>query len=109
MSQRAHRQGEREGDVVVGLSRERLDPSGRVGVGRLDDAGRVEPTEHAAQAEREAAVARIVGLERLDHDDPSNRSLSSVTSAAGGAQSKTPATWPSTTGVSGPHIPRRKR
>ena len=61
-------------------------------------------------AEREAPVARVVGLERARSSArPSSRSLRSVTSAAGGDQSKTPATWPSTTGVSGPHMPRRKR
>ena len=123
VAQRPHGQRERERDVVVGLARERLDPAGRVGVGGLDDAGRVEATEHAGHAQREASVARVVGLEGLDHlaperahesfvachPPPSSRSLKAVTSAAGGDQSKTPATWPSTTGVSGPHIPRRNR
>ena len=49
MAQRAHGQGERERDLVVGLGGERLDPAGGVGVGGLDDAGGVEATEHAGQ------------------------------------------------------------
>ena len=48
-------------------------------------------------------------FERRRHRRPSKRSDRSVTNPAGGRQEKTPHGIPSTSGVPGPHMPRRKR
>ena len=67
-------------------------------------------------------VGGIGGLEELGHrtppfdaagrsveGDPSSRSDSASTRATGGFHENTPHGWPSTRGVSGPHMPRRYR
>src|SRR4051812_33825251 len=103
-------------------------------IGSLNHAGLVEGAQKTARADR---VPPVGGVENLDgrafgrhdclmatrcarlrrafgrHDaataPTSSRSDKAVTRVAGGAQLNTPARWPSTTGVAGPHMPRRNR
>ena len=70
----------------------------------------VELAEQPGGAEGEPGVVGVLGLQDR-HATPSTRASSrsdrASTSGAGGRQLKTPAGWPSVSGVSGPHIPRR--
>ena len=108
--------GEREGDpderVVLG---DQLGhPGGHVHVDRLEHAGLVEGAQQPGRAAGTPVVpglpAREVrggGLGGHVGPRPSSRSESARTRAVGARQEKTPAGWPSVTGVSAPAIPRR--
>ena len=103
--------GERRGqrDLLVGVARQRRQPAGDVDVGGMEHAGRVEVVQEAGRAGRAADVEEI-GLREAHAPSPrSSTSLSATTSAPGGRHAKTPHGVPSTAGVSGPTIPRRKR
>ncbi len=92
----------------VGLLGQRAEPSRDVHVGGVEDAALVEGAQQTLRAQGESRVVRVLDLDRLERHDPapSRRSESAVTSEAGGCQEKTPAGWPSSSGVSGPHMPR---
>ena len=82
----------------------RAEPGRDVDVGRGEHLGPVEDREQAVSPQGEPAVVSVV-----DHESatsPASRSESSSTIAAGGCQANTPHGWPSTSGVSGPHMPR---
>jgi hypothetical protein len=107
----AHRQGRGEEDVRLGLAHGRAEPFGDVDVGGDEDARLVEGGERAGGGECEPLVVPVV-----DHvitpgstGLPASSSDRAITSAAGGRQENTPHGTPSTTGVSGPHMPRTKR
>ena len=83
----------------------------------LSSSGRLNRASSSGRAERAPAVVGVGphGLVGDRHDAlpvetvasrPSSRSESSTTIAAGGCQLKTPHGTPSTSGVSGPHMPR---
>lgn len=104
-----------------------------VHVGRGEQAGGVEVAQRPGGGERQAAVVVVDRLEELHHRRcslrgvpgrsggrvaghrvsppagaaPSSRSDRARTRTTGGRQEKTPHGIPSTTGVSGPHMPRR--
>ena len=65
----------------------------------------VEAREQTGHAPRDGRGVRVVG----DRHEPASRSERATTSAAGGRQDTTPNGTPSTAGVVGPAIPRRKR
>ncbi len=111
--ERAHREGDREQHALVGLRAEASEPGGDVHVGGTEHADAVEVGEQSGRP------SYLLGTEEVERDGRlglgrhgaprSRRSERSVTSAAGGDQEKTPHGIASTTGVAGPHMPRRKR
>ena len=97
-------QGGGEQHLLVGLLRHRPEAGRDVDVGGTQHVGPVEHREQAGSPQGQPTVVPVV-----DHGSttsPDSRSESSSTIAAGGCQAKTPHGWPSTTGVSGPHMPR---
>ena len=110
MADRADGQRDREQDRLVALAHHPAEVGGHVHVGGGQHPGGVEGVEQARGGERQVAVVGIDGLEGVAHVavlTPSSRSDSSSTSGTGGRHEKTPHGWPSTRGVSGPHMPRR--
>ena len=113
----ANRQCGREEHVITGLAEDHAEPHGHVDVGGMDDVSLVEGAQQPGCPEGEAPVTTVAFEQRLGHDAapaalspvtrPSSRSESSTTMAAGGRQENTPQGFPSTSGVSGPHMPRR--
>ena len=106
--------GERgaERDPVVLLAGERAQTHRDVDVGGRQHADVVERAQQPRGAARAPRVVHVdLDQRRSDHRacPQSNRSLSAATSAPGGRHANTPHGSPSTTGVSGPIIPRRKR
>src|SRR6185312_8641004 len=99
----------RQRDLLVGLTGERREPARDVDIGGVEDAGGVEVVQQSGRARRAADIEEIVFREAHSASPRSRTSLSATTSALGGRQAKTPAGVPSTAGVSGPTIPRRKR
>ncbi len=120
-AERADRERDGEQHAFVALAAEVTDPPGDVEVAGLEDAGEVELPHQALRAGRQPAVVRPGGLEDLGHraatpsivpstvpsTTPSRRSERSSSRSTGGRQEKTPHGRPSTTGVAGPHRPRR--
>ena len=118
---RADRQRQREQHPLVGLAGQPAEPGGDVHVGGVEHAGGVELGEQPGARERASraspgSTAPGPGADRSarraarrSSRSPSSRSDSSTTSAGGGRQPKTPHGTPSTTGVSGPHMPRTNR
>ena len=109
MAHGPHGEGHRQKDGLVPLAGEPAQRRGDVDVGGGQHAGGVEGVQQPVCGERQVAVLRVDRLEDLAHDPttPSSRSESSSTSGTGGRHEKTPHGMPSTTGVSGPHMPRR--
>ena len=106
---RPHRERRRQHDRLVALPREPREPPRDVHVGGREHARLVERRQRARGAARDPRV-EAVELADLVHAAPrSSTSLSSSTSAAGGCQENTPQRCPSTTGVSGPVMPRTNR
>ena len=106
--------GERRGEEhrLVGLAGELGQAERDVDVGRDEHSGLVERAQETGRAGHLADVIRIA-LDRRDrhvgHDGapPASRaSLKAETSTADGCHENTPHRIPSTTGVSGPVIPR---
>ncbi len=107
----SHDEGHRERDQLLVLGGQRAQAPRDVHVGGVEHAGLVERPQQPARAACEPRVVRVLELEGQQRHEappwrPSRRSDSAVTSAAGGRQEKTPAGWPSSSGVSGPHMPR---
>jgi len=96
---RADGERRRQHHRLVVLTGERRQPGGDVHVG-----GR----EHARVVELAQQAGGLDGDPSLGHAR-SSASLNAVTSVAGGRQANTPHGVPSTTGVSGPTIPRTNR
>ena len=93
---------------LVVLAAEVADPLGDVDVGGLQQAGGVERRQQPGGLTAQPLVVLADGLEQLGHEaTPSSRSESASTRATGGRQENTPHGSPSSSGVSGPHIPRR--
>ena len=105
---RPDRERDGEQDRLVVLAGQPSERQGDVHVGAGQDPGGVEVGEKARRPEGEAGVGGVHRLEEVAHGrTPSRRSDSAVTRATGGCQEKTPHGRPSTTGVCGPHMPRR--
>ncbi len=97
---------------VVGLAAQPAERRCDVDVGGDQHSGGVELAEQTLRPSRQPHVVKIVVLilEQHRHGAPrSSRADTSSTSAAGGCQENTPHGTPPTTGVSGPHMPRRNR
>ena len=100
--------------AVPECGQRRQEPHRRAAVGDVEVGGGeqqavVERGQQAGAAARESPVVLAGGLEELRHRDttrPASRSESSSTSGTGARQVNTPQGTPSTTGVSGPHMPR---
>ena len=108
---RAHGERHSEQQLVVGHAEHGADPVRDMEVTCGEHAGLVEGAQQARRCVRDPPVVGAVDLEELDHADTSSglrssRSDSEVTRSGGRGQLKTPAGCPSTTGVSGPHMPR---
>ena len=101
-------------DRLVVLADDAAEASRDVHVGGLQQSCDVEATERAGRVAHQPAVVDVVGLEELGHPAPagagtaapSSRSDIASTSDTGGRQLKTPAGWPSVSGVPAPHMPR---
>ncbi len=122
---RADGEGGSEDYLLVGLAAERREPERDVDVGGRQHARVVERPQQTGRVQGAAGVERVgerahwatsrcsrseLARESAPADfPPSNASLRAVTSAASGCQPQTPHGVPSTTGVSAPVIPRRKR
>ncbi len=102
---RPDRQRAGQRDPFVALPDQAGEAGRHVHGGGVEHAGPVELPQQPGRAERLAAVELV--LDRGHAALPSSRSDSASTSAGGTGQLNTPAGWPSTTGVSGPHMPRR--
>ena len=109
MAHGAHGQRDRQQHRLVGLADETAEGGRDVDVGGGEHPGGVELGEQPAGGQREVAVVQVDRVEGVGHrtTTPSSRSDSSSTSATGGRHENTPHGAPSTTGVSGPHMPRR--
>ena len=108
---RAHGEGHGEQQLVVRYAEHGTDPVRDVEVACGEHACLVEGAQQARGRVADPPVVGAVDLEELDHADTSaglrsSRSDSEVTRSGGSGQLKTPAGCPSTTGVSGPHMPR---
>jgi hypothetical protein len=106
--------GERRGEPhrLIVLAGQRSESLRDVDVGGDQHARDVELAQQPGRARYPANVEGIA----LDHYElighhvaPSSASLSASTRPSGGRQAKTPHARPSTTGVSGPVIPRTNR
>ncbi len=116
---RADREGRGQRDRLVALARQRRQPRGDVHVGGREHAGVVELAQQSGGLDGDPRLAHASlrspsGLAerrrpRESSGARSSASLNAVTSAAGGRQANTPHGVPSTTGVSGPTIPRTNR
>ncbi len=116
----AHRERHRQQHAVVALARELAEPSGDMDVRGVKHAGFVEHPQQTVRRTDDAGVELVdlvvvVGVDR-NFDDAhagtspvSNRALIASTRLSGGRHANTPHGRPSTTGVSGPIIPRMKR
>jgi hypothetical protein len=100
--------GERGGEehALVVLPAEPTEPQGHVHVGRREDAGVVEVAQQAGGSPYALDVVHVEVGQRAPRASRSDRS---TTSWAGGDQGNAPQVVEPTTGVSGPHMPRRKR
>ena len=105
----AHREGDGEQHPLVVLPAEVADPLGDVDVGGLQQPGLVVRRQQPGGLAGQPPVVLADRLEQLGHavTTPSSRSDSASTRATGGRHENTPHGSPSTSGVSGPHIPRR--
>ncbi len=109
----ADRERDRQEHPVVALATQLTDPGGDVHVGRVEQVLGVERRQQPVAPAGQPPVVIAGRLEQLAHrvapagTTPSRRSESASTSATGGRQAKTPHGAPSTSGVSGPHMPRR--
>src|SRR4029079_3082712 len=106
---RPHGEGQRQQHPLVVLAAERTDAGGDVEVGEGEQQAVVERREQPGTAARESPVVLACRLEQLGHEvttRPVSSSDGSATSGTGARQVNTPHGTPSTTGVSGPHMPR---
>ena len=106
-----HRQSECQRDDFAAFARLRRQPGRHVHIGGVQNPGIIEGPQQPAGIDRAAPMQGIVGHDRAHRGDPLPSSSSEIASTRsdGGRQLNTPAGCPSTTGVSGPHIPRRNR
>ena len=102
-AQRAHHQRHRQRDRSSVSLRQRGEPLRHMHIGGSSTPASLNVCSRPRRARR--CAIQVV----MPPPAPSSRSDSAVISAAGGCQLNTPAGWPSTTGVSGPHMPRRNR
>ena len=105
---RARRARRRARPLVV-LAGERGEPPRDVHVGRREHAGLVERAQQPGGAARERGRRTDRPSIALTRAPPVEHVAERPTSAAGGRQANTPHGVPSTTGVSGPAMPRRNR
>ena len=104
-ARRAHGEGGGEENGIICSADQVGEPPRHVDVGGGEDSGLVELEQQPGHATREP------GVEEVGHaaSPRSRTSLSSSTSSGEGCQVNTPHGAPSTSGVSGPVIPRTKR
>ena len=108
----ADRERDGEQHPLVGLAAQRADPGGDVDVGGVEQVPALNVASSPAPPRVSRQSASLGGskssvMSRSAGTTPSSRSESASTRATGGRQAKTPHGAPSTSGVSGPHMPRR--
>ena len=101
-----------EQHLVVGLAAEASEPARDGDVGRGEDTAGAELGEQPRRADRvpDAVLGgEARAVRRSSPGPPGEQVGQGHDSAGGGDQRNTPQVVPSTTGVSGPHMPRRNR
>ena len=104
----AHREGGGQQNGIVGSADQAGEAARHVDVGGGEHAGVVELEQQPGRPAREAGVEALGDVGHAP-SPRSRTSLSASTSAGVGCQVKTPHGTPSTSGVSGPVIPRTNR